>query len=477
LLLRNNRQTGPYNLDELLSLNLKPFDLVWVDGRSAAWRYPGEIDTLKAYVAAPPQPDVPYQPIETAAMEQPLTPSFTHPIDTSSLPSPYNIPAPPKNVFVSMPRSGQQAPPARQEPDPLPLRPLITAVNPEPIQPVQPEPERPEATQIKYARPLNEVEENYTAWMYQQKTKKKTSFSKKDLVIAALIVSLIAGGYWIMSKPSVLDTRQSVPPPVIATVPAATPESGITVTSTDKDAVTADTKATTQPDQNLHSMIPKPVPVQKDHKKINKEKPVREQPVMITSVPVTEQKNNTGTSSDAVAKTETPATRQPAAEKGQKKKVKEMIRDIFTKKNKKEETAKAPPVMEKKTPAVIENEPRPADNRQSARREETATQQEAEVSLADQVDIFSNAPETWMMGVKNLKVTLRNRSNVTIQTAVVNVLYYNENNQLLDKKMVYFNNVAPKGKLTMNAPDHKFADHVEFKLGAVTAKEDRYARQ
>jgi hypothetical protein len=93
------------------------------------------------------------------------------------------------------------------------------------------------------------------------------------------------------------------------------------------------------------------------------------------------------------------------------------------------------------------------------------------------VDIFSNAPETWMMGVKNLKLTLRNRSNVTIQTAVVNVLYYNENNQLLDKKMVYFNNVAPKGKLTMNAPDHKFADHVDFKLGAVTAREDRYARQ
>ena len=36
LLLRNNRQTGPYSLDELLKLNLKPFDLVWVDGRSAA---------------------------------------------------------------------------------------------------------------------------------------------------------------------------------------------------------------------------------------------------------------------------------------------------------------------------------------------------------------------------------------------------------------------------------------------------------
>jgi hypothetical protein len=472
LLLRNNRQTGPYSLDELLNLNLKPFDLVWVDGRSAAWRYPGEIDTLKAYVAAPPQPGVPFQPIETAAMEQQVTPSFTNEVASSSPPSPYNIPAAPKNVFVSMPRSGQLAPPASQEPYPIPLRPQTAALNPEPKQAVQPGPEIPEATQIKYARPLNEVEENYTAWMVQQKTKKKSSFSKKDLAIAVLIVTVIAGGYWIMSKPSVLETRQPVKAPVTASVPASTPENGITVTSSDKEAAT-------RPDQNIdqNSMVPKPVPVQKDHKKINKEKPVREQPVLITASPVTVQQENNGVSSDPIAATETPVTRQPAAEKGQKKKVKEITRDIFSKKNKKEETAKAPAVIEKKAPAVIENEPRPAENRQAARREETETQQEAEVSLADQVDIISNAPETWMMGVKNLKVTLRNRSNVTIQTAVVNVLYYNENNQLLDKKMVYFNNVAPKGKLTMNAPDHKFADHVDFKLGAVTAKEDRYARQ
>ena len=467
LLLRNNRQTGPYSLDELLQLNLKPFDLVWVDGRSAAWRYPGEIDTLKAYVAAPPTPGVPFQPIETAAMEQPVNPSFTHPIEASSLPSPYNIPAPPKNVFVSMPRSGQQAPAAKIEPDPVPLRPQTT-VHPEPM---QPEPERQEATQIKYAKPLNEVEEKYTAWMYQQKTKKKSSISKKDLVIAALIVSLIAGGYWIMSKPSVLETRQAVQTPVAASVPASTMETGVTVTSTDKEATVTDKEATAQANQNKdqNSTVQKPVPGQKDHKKINREKPLRQEPVMITSSPVTVQPEKNGLRSDPVATTDAPVTQQPAAEKGQKKKVKEMIRDIFTKKNKKEETAKAP--------AVIENDPRPAENRQSARREETETQQEAEVSLADQVDIFSNAPETWMMGVKNLKLTLRNRSNVTIQTAVVNVLYYNENNQLLDKKMVYFNNVAPKGKLTMNAPDHKFADHVDFKLGAVTAREDRYARQ
>ena len=80
-----------------------------------------------------------------------------------------------------------------------------------------------------------------------------------------------------------------------------------------------------------------------------------------------------------------------------------------------------------------------------------------------------------MMGISGLKVTLRNRSNVVIQTAAVNVLYYDANNKLLERKMVYFSNIPARGKLTLPAPDHKWADHVEFKLSAVSAKQDRYA--
>ncbi|MGZ8559193.1 MAG: response regulator [Chitinophagaceae bacterium] len=48
-LLRNNQQTGPFTADELGTKNLKPFDLVWIDGKSAAWRYPGEIEELKRF--------------------------------------------------------------------------------------------------------------------------------------------------------------------------------------------------------------------------------------------------------------------------------------------------------------------------------------------------------------------------------------------------------------------------------------------
>lgn len=52
LLLRNNKESGPYSLEGLIQLGLKPYDLVWVEGRSAAWRYPSEVEDLKFYAPA-----------------------------------------------------------------------------------------------------------------------------------------------------------------------------------------------------------------------------------------------------------------------------------------------------------------------------------------------------------------------------------------------------------------------------------------
>lgn len=65
LLLRNNYQTGPYTIDELLQQKLKPSDLVWVEGASKAWTYPAELPQLKDYLegqgATPTSPGPPKQ--------------------------------------------------------------------------------------------------------------------------------------------------------------------------------------------------------------------------------------------------------------------------------------------------------------------------------------------------------------------------------------------------------------------------------
>ena len=57
-LLRDNKETGPYAAEELIQSGLKKYDLIWVDGKSAAWRYPCEIDVFKPYV--PPVDEQPF---------------------------------------------------------------------------------------------------------------------------------------------------------------------------------------------------------------------------------------------------------------------------------------------------------------------------------------------------------------------------------------------------------------------------------
>ncbi|MGK2863408.1 MAG: response regulator [Chitinophagaceae bacterium] len=51
-LLRNNKQTGPFTAQELIACKLQLYDLVWIEGKSAAWRYPEEIQDIKILLAA-----------------------------------------------------------------------------------------------------------------------------------------------------------------------------------------------------------------------------------------------------------------------------------------------------------------------------------------------------------------------------------------------------------------------------------------
>lgn len=55
LILRKNVQSGPFNLNDLVSMQLQPTDLIWVEGVSFNWRYPEEIEELASYVNNKPR--------------------------------------------------------------------------------------------------------------------------------------------------------------------------------------------------------------------------------------------------------------------------------------------------------------------------------------------------------------------------------------------------------------------------------------
>jgi hypothetical protein len=44
LLLRNNQQTGPFTIGELLQQQLNPSDMIWIEGKSNAWTYLSELE-------------------------------------------------------------------------------------------------------------------------------------------------------------------------------------------------------------------------------------------------------------------------------------------------------------------------------------------------------------------------------------------------------------------------------------------------
>ena len=77
LLLRSNKQSGPYSLQQLVNVGLKPYDLVWVQGKSAAWRYPSEVEPLKAY--APATEEQPFDRFYKKPEEKPQEKPVDHP--------------------------------------------------------------------------------------------------------------------------------------------------------------------------------------------------------------------------------------------------------------------------------------------------------------------------------------------------------------------------------------------------------------
>lgn len=120
LLLRDNKQTGPYSKDELIAKGFKPYDLIWAEGKSAGWRYPSELPEFISYA-----PVVEEQPFDrfykktssttsTNKLVTELKPAFEKAVDEEikkvepAAPSPTPakvISIPSKKVFVTLPGS------------------------------------------------------------------------------------------------------------------------------------------------------------------------------------------------------------------------------------------------------------------------------------------------------------------------------------------------------------------------------------
>src|SRR5437763_6907913 len=107
LLLRNNKPSGPYSFEELVQTRLKPFELIWIEGKSAGWRYPSEIEVLKPYVSEIPLPEIQRGAESLMTFEQPHVFQPLNHID-EVIPIRATVKSSAKNIFVSLPAGSQQ---------------------------------------------------------------------------------------------------------------------------------------------------------------------------------------------------------------------------------------------------------------------------------------------------------------------------------------------------------------------------------
>lgn len=423
LLLRDNQQNGPFNLDELLRYDLKPHDLIWIEGKSAGWYYPQEIEALR--------PHLPFLKKATSPVEATAQTAFSKPETTS-----------PKKIFVSMPAANAVKETTDQTiPKPLPT---VEEKTPPPAKPFQ-----PEATELKttYAKSLNEIELDYTARADQKKRKKKPLFSKSGVIVLCLLSVALFATWKLANKPAteiadapVQQTVSNAQPLSVkpeASEPVKEPsaqkatgtfvkkQKGIKSITAGKNATVVESKpakfspanvAATKPTNNDEAYQPAPV--------------VKEE-----TKPVVEEKTTT-------ASTEAPK---------EKKKLRDKIFDIF-----------------KKKPEERPEEAKPAETENGGRQ---ATRREAGSSLAQLVTVKFDIPNSWMMGIKGAKATLTNRSSETLAKAVVEVSYYNDDNDLLDKKTIVFSNIKSKQIGTVSVPEHSTATRLEYSVVSAVGNE------
>jgi hypothetical protein len=256
LLLRNNKQSGPHSLEELLQLSLKQHDLIWVEGRSAGWRNPTEIDTLKPYLSGHKTEET-TRPLPTASATR-NTPS-----ERSVNPGVFNRAS---HIYVSLP-AGVVPRHVEEEaqPTPVSLEAKAEALHQRMKayaegRPVEEDPD------TRYARSLDDMKQEYGAWLVKQQQKKKKGLSKRVLIVAGSVVVITTTSFGISKWISHKSTVQQ--PPVneyeVRPIEKAEPKAIATVAFAGKDSFT--TTATDVPFMQKDPVRNEAAPLKKETK-------------------------------------------------------------------------------------------------------------------------------------------------------------------------------------------------------------------
>jgi hypothetical protein len=515
-LLRSNKESGPYTLNDLVALGLKPYDLVWVDGRSAAWRYPSEIGELKEYAPAveeqpydrfykkPSEADTPvkepvasansentYQPTtinESFAKEEPAKNIFEKPVEnrevnqsTPEIPKPYQSPEPKKKVFVSMPEANGFEPyqetykssayDQHQYEQYLPKpevkqKPLEEKIS----SPISVQESEGSRLETKYTQSLDDIKEMYINTLVQRKTKNRRKEILKKLRPALIPVLLLAAGfaigYVIKTKKSPLQPSQSIS----TVVPQQT------VPEQKKEETPQDNKDNniTQPEEKQEQPADQQNLAQSTHKtEVNQEKKS-----------VNEQDKTLGEQEPSIVQSQKKNKNFESVPKSvltEKKENENSVPDDEVTSFQKRDVEVDPNTGErKKVVRDDDSETTPSQHNSRNNAKSSVKKSKTEPNfietdhkdLRDMVSIQSNNYIRGAFGgIRGLELTVSNNSDYLLDEVSVELQIMKPSEQPLRTDIITFKNIGSNKSITVKVPDSQRGIRVDYRITNIESKQ------
>jgi len=458
LLLRNNKQSGPYSLDDLKTMGLKAYDLVWVEGRSAAWRYPCEIDELSEFA-----PAVEEQPFDrffkkvtsvkagnnSAPVSEPST------IRETSMGEPSRVPGK-RIIYVTMPAgSGQNS--SAPAVNGRSSRPEPVVIAPAPIQTIH----NSASTYIQY-----EFEDN-AAQRFQEEPPvvefiPRAKRRRSNLVLKPLLIglALLAAGIFIglsINKDTFSKIRLG----------GKSPDNG-------------------QSNHTIAQQLPvpaiknDPVPVVNNDQGGNNQQP----DTVATIIGQTSSSKPAGEASLSEPVGQTNLTKpvgltngsEPVVSKG----TAERQGKTAAQKAKLANSNAKSPVLSSSQAKDSASDALSVVRREAVHRSDVEEKPEAgadkdasaKANIASQVSVGANGYTVGTFGgINDLQVTVSNRSAYPLDLVVVEVQYIQANKKIYKTENLYFRGIGAGSALMQEAPKSSRGIKVSYKITMINSKE------
>lgn len=432
-LLRNNRESGPFSLEQLTNMGLKAYDLVWIDGKSAAWRYPSEVPELAAFA-----PAVEEQPFDRffrrdKSAARPVTkPRFRIKADwrklEDAISAPTTAPVEPPVTVRSEPVVGQTVAPVT----PSPALPTAVAVKPM-------APDDKTVPQTKYSESLDTIKERYTQTVLQRgRSVTKSGFARYALIIG--LFPVLAAGIWIgssWSNRNKLETVQTGPLP-------ASPHQDTTVPAT---PAIADTPADEAPATETETVAPQMLTIKNNESAAVIDKPT-------ATITANKVKNPVQTASQAVIKT------LPAA--------------APTGKNKYARSISSPSGSAPVKNAVLNTQAPPAKSQTAPVTVLPAPSQAYEpvtTSGKNKINDYVSVKDEYEQVDDNnrqMKLHVHNKSNIPVDLVVLDLQYYDANGRFKKGETLYVNNLSAHDEVSLSAPAARNNQRIDYKVSLLS---------